>query len=151
MIDKKNAQGIWKAIKILKTRDFWVEYISLYVSIVIVTLIVQMAIIKQDLLIILFCLIKSLIMTVPNIIGIILGRHIRIVTNHWFLETIIYTVLSMPYFEIFLIHSVKQDMHLLRDMIEYYAIAYFIMGLFIKRYVDFSKRLINRIFDGELF
>ena len=138
-------------ISALKTRDFWVEYISLFVSITIVTLIVQMGILHMEIGIIVFSLIKSLLLTVPNIICIMYGRRITIVTNHWFLETIIYVIFSVPYMEISLIYLYKKDILLSIDMIKWYAIIYFAMGLFIKWYVNLSKRLINKIFDGDFF
>lgn len=140
-----------KFVKTIKTRDFWVEYISLYISIIIATLIVQMALLKMELGIIIFCLIKSLLLTVPNIIAIMYGRRITIVINHWFMEVMVYVVCSIPYMEISLIYLYKKDLLLSMDMLKYYAIIYFMMGFFIKWYVDLSKRMIHKIFDGELF
>lgn len=138
-------------VKALVTREFWVEYISLYVSIIISTLIVQMAILKMDMSIIIFCLIKSFLVTFPNIIAIMYGRRINIVVKNWFMEVLLYVVCSLPYFEITLIAMYKQDFILSIDMLKYYALVYFVMGLFIKPYLSFSKKLINRIFDGEFF
>lgn len=140
-----------KLVKTLKTREFWVEYISLYLSITIATLIVQMAVLKIEMGIIVFCLIKSLLVTFPNIIAIMYGRRITIVTKHWFMEVLIYTICSIPYMEISLIYLYKKDILLSMDMIKWYAAIYFIMGLFIKWYLSLSKRMINKIFDGELF
>ncbi|MEI7557742.1 MAG: hypothetical protein WCJ45_02670 [bacterium] len=140
-----------KFVKAIKTRDFWVEYISLYVSIIIATLIVQMALLKMEISIIIFCLIKSLLVTVPNIIAIMYGRRITIVINHWFMEVIVYVLCSIPYMEITLIYLYKQDIKLTWNMITDYATVYFVMGFFIKWYLGLSKRLINKIFDGELF
>jgi len=138
-------------VKALVTREFWVEYISLYVSIIITTLIVQMAILKMEMSIIIFCLIKSFLVTFPNIIAIMYGRRITIVVKNWFMEVLLYVVCSLPYFEITLIAMYKQDFSLSMDMLKYYVIVYFVMGLFIKPYLSFSKKLINKIFDGEFF
>lgn len=140
-----------KIVKVFVTRDFWVEYISLYVSIIISTLIVQMAILKMEMSIIIFCLVKSFVVTFPNIIAIMYGRRITIVVKNWFMEVILYVICSLPYVEITLIAMYKQDFDLSIDMLKYYALVYFVMGLFIKSYLDFSKKLINRIFDGEFF
>lgn len=140
-----------KIVKVFVTRDFWVEYISLYVSIIISTLIVQMAILKMEMSIIIFCLVKSFVVTFPNIIAIMYGRRITIVVKNWFMEVILYVICSLPYVEITLIAMYKQDFDLSIDMLKYYALVYFVMGLFIKSYLNFSKKLINRIFDGEFF
>jgi len=140
-----------KFINAIKTRDFWVEYISLYVSITIATLIVQMAILKMEMSIIIFCLVKSLLITFPNIIAIMYGRRINIFVKNYLMEVVLYVVCSLPYWEITLIYLYKKDFLLSVDMMKYYVIVYFIMGLFIKWYLGFSRRLINKIFDGEFF
>lgn len=138
-------------VKAIVTREFWVEYISLYVSIIISTLIVQMAILKMEMSIIIFCLVKSFLVTFPNIIAIMYGRRINIVVKNWFMEVLLYVICSLPYFEITLIAMYEQDFILGMDMLKYYILVYFVMGLFIKPYLSFSKKLINRIFDGEFF
>ena len=140
-----------KFIRTIKTRDFWVEYISLYISITIATLIVQMAILRMEMSIIIFCLIKSLLITFPNIIAIMYGRRITIVTNNYLIEVILYVICSLPYWEITLIYLYKKDFLLSLDMIKYYTMVYFLMGLFINYYLSLSRKLINKIFDGGLF
>ena len=131
------------AIQAIKTKDFWREYISIYSSIVIVTLIVQLAILHIRIEILTLCLIKSMITTIPNVLTILYGRNIKIIKKHWFRETILYTLASMPYVEISLIYLYSQDTQLMMNMIQWYLMAYFTMGLIIKDYIQTTKRLLT--------
>jgi len=140
-----------KFVKALRTRDFWVEYFSLYISIAIATLIVQMAILKMEINIIIFCLVKSFVMTFPNIILIMYGIRTKVVVNNWILSVVLYTFCSLPYWEISLIYLYKKDFLLSVDMFKYYFLVYFVLGLFIKPYLKISKGFINRVFDGDFF
>ena len=131
------------AIQAIKTKDFWREYISIYSSIVIVTLIVQLAILHIRIEILTLCLIKSMITTIPNVLTILYGRNIKIIKKHWFRKTILYTLASMPYVEISLIYLYSQDTQLMINMIQWYLMAYFTMGLIIKDYIQTTKRLLT--------
>lgn len=131
------------AIQAIKTKDFWREYISIYSSIVIVTLIVQLAILHIRIEILTLCLIKSMITTIPNVLTILYGRNTKIIKKHWFRETILYTLVSMPYVEISLIYLYSQDTQLMINMIQWYLMAYFTMGLIIKDYIQTTKRLLT--------
>lgn len=135
----------------LKTRNFWIEYISIYTSIFIVTVFVQVAMLKSDVSILLFCLVKSLITTIPNVIIIMYGRRMKVVQRNWFIETLIYTISSIPLLEIIIIYEYTQNLWLTIHMVEWYIIAYFVMGLVIKSYLRFANKVITKIFEGELF
>lgn len=129
--------SLWK----MRKREFWIECITLYLSILIATMFVQAAILQVDVEILAFCLIKSLITTIANVLIIMLGRQVRFVQQHWFVETILYTIASIPYIEISTIYVYTNDIALLVGMIQWYAIAYFVMGLGIKKYLRWSKAL----------
>jgi hypothetical protein len=129
--------SLWK----MRKREFWIECITLYLSILIATMFVQAAILQVDTEILVFCLIKSLITTIANVLIIMLGRQVRFVQQHWFVETILYTIASIPYIEISTIYVYTNDIALLMGMIQWYAIAYFVMGLGIKKYLRWSKAL----------
>ncbi len=125
----------------MRKREFWIECITLYLSILIATMFVQAAILQVDTEILVFCLIKSLITTIANVLIIMLGRQVRFAQQHWFVETILYTIASIPYIEISTIYVYTNDIALLMGMIQWYAIAYFVMGLGIKKYLRWSKAL----------
>ena len=136
--------------KTLQRQDFWIEYISIYTSIFIVTIFVQVAMLKSDVIILLFCLIKSLVTTIPNVTAIMYGRRKKVVQRHWFVETILYTVCSFPYAEITIIYIYIQDIGLIMYMSLWYIIAYFGMGLFIKSYLRLANKVITKIFEIKL-
>lgn len=142
--EKKDAK-FRDSIKEIKTKNFWIECIALYTSIMIVTIIVQAIILRIDIEIVLFCLTKSLITTVVNVMAIMIGRINSFVKSHWFLEAMVYTFASIPYVEISLIYSYKLDFPLFMDMAKWYFIAYFIMGLFIKKYLRFTKHIVSKL------
>ena len=131
------------SIQMMRTKDFWREYISIYSSIAIVTVIVQLAILHIRAEILILCLIKSMATTIPNILTILYGRRTKTVQKHWFRETILYTVASIPYIEITLIYLYSKDIQLMMNMIQWYLIAYFTMGLIIKDYLQTTKRLLT--------
>lgn len=147
ILGKKDVK-LRDGIREMKTKNFWIEWLSLYTSILIVTIIVQAIVLRMDMEVVLFCLTKSLVTTIINVMAIMLGRRISFIKRHWFLETILYTLASMPYVEIFLIYTYKLDFFLLIDMIKCYSIAYFIMGLFIKKYLILTKKIVSKIFNG---
>jgi|GEM_PF-2567782 len=130
-------------IRELKTRDFWVEWFALYTSILIVTIVVQYIIIQVDIEILVFCLSKSLATTIINVIVIMLGRRTEFVQRHWFIETLLYTIASMPYAEITMIYVYTSDLSLFIEMVKWYATAYFVMGLGIKKYLRLTKRFVR--------
>ena len=132
--------SIWK----VKKKEFWIECITLYTSILIVTLFVQAIILKVEPGILIFCLIKSLVTTFGNVIIIMLGRRIAFVQKHWFIETVLYTIASIPYIEISTIYVYTHNFPLSVEMTKWYAIAYFIMGLGIKKYLRLAKKIVTR-------
>lgn len=131
------------AIQAIRTKSFWREYISIYSSIVIVTLVVQSSILHVPVGILIFCLLKSMITTIPNVLTIIYGRNTKTIKKHWFRETILYTIASIPYIEITLIYQHTKDLQLMIHMIQWYLMAYFTMGLIIKDYLQTTKRLLT--------
>jgi hypothetical protein len=132
-----------ESIQGMRTKEFWREYISIYSSIMIVTLLVQSVILHIRAEILILCLIKSLITTIPNVLTILYGRNTKIIKKHWFRETILYTLASMPYVEISLIYLYSQDTQLMMNMIQWYLMAYFTMGLIIKDYLQTTKKLLT--------
>ncbi len=135
--------SMWK----MKKKEFWIECITLYISILIATLFVQAFILKVETEILIFCLTKSLFTTIINVLIIMLGRRIKFVQKHWFIETIMYTIASMPYIEISTIYVYTGNFPLLMAMAKWYAIAYFVMGLGIKRYVRWTKEFFTKIMN----
>lgn len=145
---KKHKKGkrmlilsLWK----MKKKEFWIECITLYISILIAVLFVQVIILKVETEILIFCLTKSLFTTIVNVLLIMLGRQIRFVQKYWFIETIVYTILSIPYVEISTIYAYKRDFPLLLKMLEWYAITYFVMGLGIKKYMRWTKEFFTKV------
>jgi len=141
-----------KLTNALKTRNFWIEYISIFTSIFMVTIVIHVGILHSDTLLLLICLTKSLITTIPNVIAIMYGRTTKIVQRHWFVETLLYTIVSIPILEIIIFYQYNNyNLWLTIDMIKWYIIAYFMMGLIIKSYLRFANKVITKIFEGELF
>lgn len=147
-MNKKHRRGkrmltlsIWK----MRKKEFWIECITLYISILIATLFVQAFILKVETEILIFCLTKSLFTTIVNVLIIMLGRRVAFVQQHWFIETILYTIASIPYIEISTIYVYTGNFPLLIAMVKWYAIAYFVMGLGIKKYLRWSKEFFMSI------
>lgn len=141
MKEKKTTFRI--IIRELQERDFWVEWFALYTSILIVTIVVQAIIIKVDREVLAFCLSKSLVTTIVNVMVIVIGRRTEFVKRHWFIETLLYTLASMPYAEITMIYVYTLNFPLFIEMVKWYAIAYFIMGLGIKKYLRLTKKIVR--------
>ncbi len=141
-----------KINKALKTQKFWTEYISIYTSIFIVTFFVHIGILHSEKTLLLLCLTKSLITTIPNVIAVMYGRTIEIVQRHWFIETLLYTISSIPILELIIFYKyTNHNIWLSIDMLKWYIIAYFVMGLVIKSYLRFANKIITKIFEGEWF
>lgn len=134
-----------------RKREVQVEYISLAASMGMATLIVQMAILKLDLSIVAICFVKNLFATFFNIVLIMYSNRIRIVVRSYFLGVLVYVIGSIPYVEISIISFYQGNLTLGLHLLQYYAVVYLCMGLFIKQYLNLSKKLINRILDGDLF
>lgn len=135
-----------------KTQKFWTEYVSIYTSIFLVTIFVHVGILHSDILLLLICLIKSIVTTIPNVIAVMYGRTTEIVQRHWFIETLLYTFSSIPILETMIFYQyTNHNLWLTIGMIKWYIIAYFIMGLFIKSYLRFANKVITKIFERELF
>lgn len=133
--------SIWK----MKKKEFWIECITLYISILVATVFVQAVILKMEIGILAFCLTKSLFTTIINVLIIMLGRRVVFVQRNWFIETILYTIASIPYIEISTIYVYTGNFPLLIEMVKWYAIAYFIMGFGIKKYLRLSKEFFMNI------
>lgn len=131
----------------MNTRDFFIESIAIYSSIFLVTVIVQGFIIQLELYLLGICLLKSLITTIVNTLAVMYGRQITIVKKHWFIGTLVYTICSLPYVELTMLYLYQEDISLSLKMFISYVVIYFIFGLFIKRYLKFTKNVINKIFE----
>lgn len=117
----------------IKKKSFWIEGLTLYISIFITTLFVQMIILQIDQIILFICLLKSLLGAfVGTSIFMIIRQYAFTFIKKYRLEIIIYTICSMPYSEIIGIYLYKRDVQLMISMIKWYAIAYFVMGIVIK-------------------
>lgn len=138
-----------KRKKKMNTRNFFIESIAIYSSIFLVTVIVQGLIIQLELYLLGICLLKSLITTIINTLAVMYGRQRAIVKKHWFLETLVYTVCSLPYVELTMLYLYQENIALSIKMFVAYVVIYFIFGLFIKKYLNFTKNVINKIFERE--
>lgn len=146
--NKKHKKGkrmlilsLWK----MKKKEFWIECITLYISILIAVLFVQAIILKVEIGILIFCLTKSFFTSIINVLLIMLGRQIRFVQKRWFVETIVYTILSIPYVEISIIYAYTGNFPLFLKMMQWYAITYFAIGLGIKKYLKWTKQFFTKI------
>lgn len=125
------------------TKDFWIEYITIYISIITVTIIIQIAILQLDLLLLAYCLGKSIFTTIPNVAAIMYGRSKEIINKNRFREALLFSVSSLPYLEIFLISEYEKNLKIIIKVIILYVTAYFIMGLFNKFYLGFIKKIVT--------
>ena len=151
-LQKKQKKTMRKLTTALKTQKFWTEYISIYTSIFMVTIFIHVGILHSDTLLLLICLIESIVTTIPNVIVVMYGRTTQIVKRHWFVETLLYTISSIPIIQIIIFYQYTDyNLWLTIDMLKWCIIAYFVMGLFIKSYLRFANMVITKIFERELF
>lgn len=123
-------------------KEFWIEYITIYISIIIVTIIVQKIILGLSNEILIICLIKSLISTIPTIIVIILGKKLTIINKSRFREALLYSISSFPYAEIGVIIG-YENWITIGKAIGLYMITYFIIGLYNRHYMRLIKKMVT--------
>lgn len=123
------------------TKDFWIEYITIYISIIIVTITIQIVILQLDVLLLAYCLAKSIFTTIPNVAAIMYGRNKEIISKNR-LEALLFVFSSLPYLEIFLISGYERNWETIGKVIILYIIAYFIMGLFNRPYLETIKKIV---------
>lgn len=128
--------------KQLLTKDFWIEYITIYVSIIIVTITIQIVILRLDLLLLAYCLGKSIFTTIPNVAAIMYGRKSSIINKSRFREALLFALSSLPYLEIFLISGYERNWETIGKVVGLYIIAYFLMGLFNRPYLTTIKKVV---------
>jgi len=124
------------------TKDFWIEYITIYISIIIVTITIQIVILQLDVLLLAYCLAKSIFTTIPNVAAIMYGRRKEIISKNRFREALLFVVSSLPYLEIFVISGYERNWETIGKVIILYFIAYFIMGLFNRPYLETIKKIV---------
>jgi hypothetical protein len=124
------------------TKEFWVEYITIYISIIIVTITIQIVILRLDVLLLAYCLAKSIFTTIPNVAAIMYGRNKEIISKNRFREALLFVFSSLPYLEIFLISGYERNWETIGKVIVLYFIAYFIMGLFNRPYLETIKKIV---------
>ena len=124
------------------TKEFWVEYITIYISIIIVTITIQIVILRLDVLLLAYCLAKSIFTTIPNVAAIMYGRNKEIISKNRFREALLFVVSSLPYLEIFVISGYERNWETIGKVIVLYFIAYFIMGLFNRPYLETIKKIV---------
>ena len=145
-INKKNKKIVLKS---LSTSSFWIEYITLYFSILIVTLSVQVIIFRIDLIVVFLCLSKSLFTTIPNILIIMYGRRINMVRKNKILQSLIYAFSSLPYLDITILLLYKKEFYFFFEILFSYILVYFFVGFFVDKYILFSKKILYKIFYGD--
>jgi hypothetical protein len=133
--------------ELLSNRDFWIEYITLYFTILIITLLVQLLIFRIELIVILICLSKSLFTTIPNIIVIMYGRRVTVVKKNKILEALVYAFSSLPYLDMLILLIYKENFNFSFKILVSYISIYFIVGFFIDRYIKFATKVLQKIFN----
>lgn len=89
-----------------------------------------------------FCLLKSMFTSIISVTIIMLGRRTNIVKRHFLLEAGLYMIASIPYMELIIIYLYKNDGMLVLDMLKWYAIVYYVMGLGITKLLrKFTKKM----------
>lgn len=146
-LNKKNRRA---SLKPLSTSDFWIEYITLYFSIFVVTIGVQMLFFKIELPVVSLFLLKSLITTIPNIIVIMYGRRVELVKKTRILKALVYAFSSLPYLELLILFIYKKDIYFSFEILLTYIFVYFCVGFFVDNYILFSKKILHKIFYGDV-
>lgn len=130
-------------LKKISKKDFWIEYITIYISIIIVTIVIQIVILQLDILLLVYCLGKSIFTTIPNVAAIMYGRKNAIISRSRLGEALLFVISSLPYLEIFLISGYERNWETIGKVVVLYIIAYFFMGLFNKPYLAAIKKVVN--------
>ncbi len=134
-------------MKRLLTKDFWIEYLTIYISIITVTITIQIVILQLDILLLVYCLAKSIFTTIPNVVAIMYGRSKKVINKNKFREALLFVTTSFPYLEVFLIFGYESnktiiDWEKMSSMICLYIVAYFLMGLYNRQYLQAIKKIV---------
>jgi hypothetical protein len=70
------------------------------------------------------------------------GRRKEIISKNRFREALLFVVSSLPYLEIFVISGYERNWETIGKVIILYFIAYFIMGLFNRPYLETIKKIV---------
>lgn len=124
-----------------KKKEFWIEYITIYISIIIVTIVVQKIFLGLSNQILTICLLKSLASTFPTIMLIIFGKKLTIINKSRFREAMLYSFSSLPYAEIGVIIG-YENWITIGKAIGLYIITYFIIGLYNRHYMQLIKKMV---------
>jgi hypothetical protein len=148
-MNKERRKNRRKALRRLirttvRKKSFWIECITLYSSILIATILVQAIIMRLETYLLIICLTKSVFTTIINVLVIIILRRKKFVRKRRILEILAYTISSMPYIEILIITLIKKEYILSMHMIQWYAITYFIMGIFIEEYLRVTRKMLTK-------
>jgi hypothetical protein len=136
-----------KICKIINSRNFWIEYITLYFTILVVTVFVQSIIFSIELNIILVCLSKSLFTTILGILLVICTRRSDKVKKNKILGLFFYVFFSLPYLDLVIISFQDKLFCFPWNVLIIYILTYFFVGLFVDRYILFAKKTLNKLFD----
>lgn len=132
-----------KKLKGLFKKNFWIEYVTIYISIITITIIVQTILLRLDIELVLLCITKSIFTTVPNVLAIMYGKKINIIKKSKLREAFLFTFTSLPYLEITLVYIYEMNPKLSLIMIGYYITAYFLMGIFNRPYLRMIKKAVT--------
>jgi len=124
------------------TKDFWIEYVTIYISIITATITIQIAILQLDILLLVYCLGKSIFTTIPNVAAIMYGRSKEVINKNRFREALLFVISSLPYLEIFLISGYERNWEIIGKVVILYVIAYFLMGLYNRQYLKAIKKIV---------
>lgn len=146
-VKKLFKKRFWFTVLILlktetKKKEFWIEYITIYISIIIVTIVVQKVILGLSNEILIICLLKSLASTFPTIMLIIFGKKLSIINKSRFREAMLYSFSSLPYAEIGVIIG-YEDLRTIGKAIGLYIITYFFIGLYNRYYMRLIKKMVT--------
>lgn len=132
-----------KKIEKIIGKNFLIEYFTIYISIITLTIIVQTVLLKLDIELVLLCITKSIFTTVPNVLAIMYGKKVNIIKKNRFKEALLFTFTSLPYLELSIVYAYERNINLSLTMIAYYSLAYFLMGLFNRPYLKMIKKAVT--------
>ena len=132
-----------KKLKKIIGKNFLIEYFTIYISIITVTIIVQTVLLKLDIILVLLCITKSIITTVPNVLAIMYGKKVNSIKKSRFKEALFFTLTSLPYLELSIVYVYEQNVNLSLTMIIYYLLSYFFIGLFNRPYLKIIKKAVT--------
>ena len=101
-----------KKLKKIIGKNFLIEYFTIYISIITVTIIVQTVLLKLDIILVLLCITKSIITTVPNVLAIMYGKKVNSIKKSRFKEALFFTLTSLPYLELSIVYVYEQNVNL---------------------------------------